>query len=71
VCIALGRILKGPDQVKPLDRKRPCDRDCFEHLSWQMGLPSIELAPFVGANDLVGVGYCGGLVEALSESFAD
>jgi hypothetical protein len=36
-----------------------------------MGLLSIELTPFVGANNLLGVSYCGGLVEALSESFAN
>jgi hypothetical protein len=36
-----------------------------------MGLPGVELAPFAGADDSLGVGYCGGLVEALSESFAD
>ena len=30
-------------------------------------MPSIVLAPFVGAHDLLGVGYCSGPVEALSE----
>jgi len=30
-------------------------------------LPSIILTPFIGANDLLGIGYCSGLVEALSE----
>ena len=32
-----------------------------------MSLPSIVLAPFAGAYDLLSVGYCSGLVEALSE----
>ena len=32
-----------------------------------MGLPSVVLAPFVGAYDLLGVGYYSGPVEALSE----
>ena len=32
-----------------------------------MGLPSVVLAPFAGAYDLLGVGYYSGLVEALSE----
>ena len=32
-----------------------------------MGLPSVVLTPFVGAYDLLGVGYCSGPVEALSE----
>ena len=30
-------------------------------------MSSVVLAPFVGAHDLLGVGYCSGLVEALSE----
>ena len=30
-------------------------------------MPSIVLAPFTGAYDLLGVGYCSGPVEALSE----
>ena len=32
-----------------------------------MSLPSVVLAPFVGAYDLLGVGYYSGPVEALSE----
>ena len=28
---------------------------------------SVVLAPFVGADDLLGVGYCSGPIEALSE----
>ena len=32
-----------------------------------MSLPSVVLAPFAGAYDLLGVGYCSGPVEALSE----
>ena len=31
-------------------------------------MPSVVLAPIVGAYDLLGVGYCSGLVEALLES---
>jgi hypothetical protein len=38
----------------------------LERLSWQVGLPSIELASFAGANDPLSVGYCGGPVEVLS-----
>ena len=30
-------------------------------------MPSVVLTPFVGAYDLLGVGYCSGPVEALSE----
>jgi hypothetical protein len=36
-----------------------------------MGLSSVELTPFTGANNLLDVGYYGGLVEALSESFTN
>jgi hypothetical protein len=36
-----------------------------------MGLPGVELTPFAGANNLLSIGYYGGLVEALLESFAD
>jgi hypothetical protein len=36
-----------------------------------MGLSSIELTPFIGMNDLLGIGYYGGPVEALSEGFVD
>ena len=32
-----------------------------------MSLPSVVLTPFAGAYDLLGVGYCSGLVKALSE----
>ena len=36
-----------------------------------MSLPSIVLAPIVGAYDLLGVGYRGRIVEALSECISD
>ena len=32
-----------------------------------MSLSSIVLAPFTGVYDLIGIGYCSGPVEALSE----
>ena len=32
-----------------------------------MSLLSVVLTPFVGAYDLLGIGYCSGPVEALSE----
>jgi hypothetical protein len=35
-----------------------------------MGLPGVELTPFIGVNNLLGIGYCGGPVEALLKSFA-
>ena len=30
-------------------------------------MSSVVLTPFIGAHDLLGVGYCSGPVEALSE----
>ena len=36
-----------------------------------MSLPSVVLAPFVGAYDLLGIGYRGRPVEALSEHVFD
>jgi hypothetical protein len=36
-----------------------------------MGLLGIELTPFTGADNLLSIGYCGGLVEPLSKSFAN
>ena len=30
-------------------------------------MPSVVLAPFIGAYDLLGIGYCSGPVEALLE----
>ena len=36
-----------------------------------MSLPSIVLAPFIGAYDLLGIGYRGRLVEALSKHVSD
>jgi hypothetical protein len=71
VRIAPRCSFEGPNQIKPLDREWPRDRDCLECLSQQMGLPSIELTPFTSANNPLGIGYCGGPVEALSESFAN
>ena len=34
-------------------------------------MPSVVLAPFTGAYDLLGVGYYSGLVEAQSECISD
>ena len=36
-----------------------------------MNPPSIVLTPFAGAHDLLGVGYSGGPIEALSERVSD
>ena len=36
-----------------------------------MSLSSVVLTPFVGAYDLLRVGYCSGPVEALSECVSD
>ena len=36
-----------------------------------MSLPSVVLAPFAGAHDLLGVGYYNGPIEALLECVSD
>jgi hypothetical protein len=42
----------------------------LEGVRWEIGLAGVELAPFVGAHDLVGVGNRGGPLEALAERVA-
>ena len=63
---APGCLFEGPNQVKPPDREGPRDRDHLECLGWEVSLPSVVLTPFVGAHNLLGVGYCGQPVETLS-----
>ena len=64
---APGRLFERPNQVKPPDHEGPHDGDHLESLGREVCLPSIVLAPFTGAYDLLGVGYYSGPVEALSE----
>ena len=64
---ALGCLSEWPNQVEPPDHEGPCDGDHLEHLGQEVSLPSIVLTPFVGAYNLLGIGYYGGPVEALSE----
>ena len=64
---APGRLFEWPNQIEPPDHEGPCDGDHLECLGWEMSLSSIVLAPFAGAYNLLSVGYCSGLVEALSE----
>ena len=67
VGVSSGRLFEKPNQIEPLDHKRPRDGDHLECLGQEVSLPSVVLAPFAGAYDLLGVGYCSGPVEALSE----
>ena len=64
---ALGCFFEWPNQVEPLDHEGPCDGDHLECLGREVSLLSVVLTPFAGAYDLLGVGYCSGPVEALSE----
>ena len=64
---APGRLFERPNQVEPPDHKGPRDGNHLECLGREVSLPSIVLTPLVGAHDLLGVGYCSGPVEALSE----
>ena len=71
VGVAFGRLLEWPNQVEPPDSEGPHDGDHLECLGWEVSLPSVVLAPFIGAYDLLGIGYCSGPVEALSECISD
>ena len=62
-----GRLFEWPNQVEPLDHEGPRDGDHLERLGWEVSLLSVVLTSFAGAYNLLGIGYCGGPVEALSE----
>ena len=64
---APGRLFEWPNQVEPPDRKGPRDGDRLECLGQVVSLPSVVLTSFTGAYNLLGIGYCGRPVEALSE----
>ena len=64
---APGRLFEWPNLVEPPDRKGPRDGDRLERLGREVSLPSVVLTSFVGAYNLLGIGYYGGLVEAMSE----
>ena len=64
---APGRLFEWPNQIEPPDHEGPCDGDHLECLGREVSLPSVALRPFAGAYDLLGIGYCSGPVEALSE----
>ena len=66
-----GRPLEGPYQVEPPDHEWPHDGDHLEGLGRQMSLPSVVLASFAGAYDLLGVGHRGWPVETLSKCVSD
>ena len=65
--VSSRHLLERSHQIEALDREGPCDGDHLEHLGREVILPSIVLTPFAGAYNLLGVCYCGGPVEALSE----
>ena len=67
VGVAPRRFLQRSNQIEPPDHEGPHDGDHLECLGQDMSLPSIVLTPFAGAHDLLGVGYCSGPIEALSE----
>ena len=67
VGVSSGRLLERSNQIMPLDHEGPCDGDHLECLGREVSLPSVVLAPFAGAHDLLSVSYRSGPVEALSE----
>jgi hypothetical protein len=68
VCVTPGRFPEWADQIESPDREWPCDGDCLECLSRQVGLPSVILAPFAGAHDPLGVDDRCRPVKSLAES---
>ena len=64
---APGCLFEWPNKVEPPDREAPRDGDHLECLGREVSLSSIVLTPFVGAYNLLGVGYYSGPIEALSE----
>ena len=62
-----GVFFECPNQVKPPNREGPRDGDHLECLGREVSLLSVVLTPFAGAYNLLGIGYYGGPVEALSE----
>ena len=67
VGVASWRLLERPNQIEPPNHEGPRDGDHLECLGWEVSLPNVVLAPFIGAYDLLGVGYYSGLVEAVLE----
>jgi hypothetical protein len=70
VGVAPGRLLQGLDYVQPPHGKRPRDGYGLQGMSREIGLAGVKLAPFAGADDLVGVSDRGGPIEALAECIA-
>ena len=67
VGVALGCLLERSNQIEPPDREGPCDGDQLECLGREVNPSSVILTPFIGAYNLLSVGYRGGPVEALLE----
>ena len=65
--VASGCLLERSNQIEPPDREQPRDANHLDRLGQEVSLPIVILTPFAGAFDLLGVGYCSGPVEALSE----
>ena len=65
--VSSGRLLERSNQIESPNHEGPRDGDHLECLGQEVSLPSVVLTPFVGAYNLLGIGYYGGPVEALSE----
>ena len=71
VGVAPGGFLQRPNHVQSPHGERPCDGDGLEGLGWEVRLPCIVLASFVGAYQLRGVSDRRWLVESLAEGVSD
>ena len=64
-------LFEGSDNVEALVYEWLGDGDGLKLLCWQMSLPSIELASFTHADNLLYISQCVGLVKALAKGFPD
>ena len=68
---ATWALFEGPHHVEASDHEWPGDGDGLELLCRQMGLPSVELASFKPADDLLCISQHGGPVKTLAKGFSD
>jgi hypothetical protein len=64
-------LFEGSDHVKAPDHEWPGDGDGLKLLCRQMSLPSIELASFTPANNLLCISQRSRLVKTLAKGFLD
>jgi hypothetical protein len=64
-------LLERPDHVETPDRERPGEGDGLKRMCWQVGLPSVELAPLACTDNFLCVAQRRWPVETLAKGLAD